>query len=411
MKYLNFGSCNIDYVYSLDHIVKGGETLSSGSLNIFPGGKGLNQSIALARAGAKVYHAGCLGVDGELLLKTLSENGVDTSYLRTVDEKNGHAIIQVSRDGENSIFLFAGSNEMITREHVDSVLSDFSEGDILLLQNEINDVDYIIDKASERGMFIILNPSPIKENILALDLSKLSCLILNEGEICDITGAADTDSAEDLLAEKYPELRIMLTLGKNGCVYRYKDERVYHPIFEVRAVDTTAAGDTFTGYFAKGLGETDDMRMILRTASCAAAISVSRHGAAPSIPVRSEVTSLLDSMKIKETDRSKMRQSKIISAFIDRNLSSITLEALANHLGYSSVYTGSLVKRIFGVPFTRLVLDKKLEVAEGLLSGTDTPVGEIIKSLGYENENYFRDKFKEKYKKKPLEYRKKENGK
>jgi YesN/AraC family two-component response regulator len=153
------------------------------------------------------------------------------------------------------------------------------------------------------------------------------------------------------------------------------------------------------------------MRMILRTASCAAAISVSRHGAAPSIPVRSEVTSLLDSMKIKETDRSKLRQSKIISAFIDRNLSSITLEALANHLGYSSVYTGSLVKRVFGVPFTRLVLDKRLEVAKRLLCETDMPVGEIIKSLGYENENYFREKFKEKYKKNPLEYRRKVNSK
>ena len=406
MKYLNFGSCNIDYVYSLDHIVRGGETLSSERLSIFPGGKGLNQSIALARAGAKVYHAGCIGEDGELLMKTLSENGVDTSYIRTVNEKNGHAIIQVSRDGENSIFLFAGSNEMITKEHVDSVLSDFSEGDILLLQNEINDIEYIIDKANERGMFIILNPSPIKENILALDLSKLSCLILNEGEICDITGAADTDAAEDILAEKYPELRIMLTLGKNGCVYRYKEERVYHPIFETRAVDTTAAGDTFTGYFAKGLEENTDMRKTLRMASCAAAISVSRHGAAPSIPCRNEIIALEATMKTKETDRVRQKQARDIGSFIDENLASVTLDDLAHHLGYSAVYTGSLVKRIFGKPFTRLVLDKRLDAAEELLLSTDLSIGEIIKSVGYENENYFRDKFKERFKKKPLEYRK-----
>jgi AraC-like DNA-binding protein len=116
-------------------------------------------------------------------------------------------------------------------------------------------------------------------------------------------------------------------------------------------------------------------------------------------------------MKLKQTDLSRQRQSRAIDSFIDKNLCEVTLEALANHLGYSSVYTGSLVKQIFGVPFTRLVLDKRLEVAKRLLCETDMPVGEIIKSLGYENENYFREKFKEKYKKNPLEYRRKVNSK
>ena len=122
MKILNFGSCNIDYVYSMDHIVRVGETQSTYQLEIFPGGKGLNQSIAIARAGASVYHAGCIGSDGEMLTELLTKSGVNVSYVRTVDAKNGHAIIQVSAKGENSIFLYGGSNEMISESFIDFVL-------------------------------------------------------------------------------------------------------------------------------------------------------------------------------------------------------------------------------------------------------------------------------------------------
>ncbi len=406
MKYLNFGSCNIDYVYSLDHIVRAGETLSSESLNIFPGGKGLNQSIALARAGAKVFHAGCVGTDGELLLNTLRENGVDTSYIKTVDEKNGHAIIEVSRDGENSIFLFAGSNVMITREHIDEVLKDFDAGDVLLLQNEINNLEYIIEAAHKKGMFILLNPSPINEAIFALDLSKLSCIILNEGEMRDISGKTDIDEGLEYIRAKYPALRIMLTLGKDGCVYRFGDERIYHPIFEATPVDTTAAGDTFTGYFAAELADTSDMKRTLKLASCAAAISVSRHGAAPSIPERSEVIAALSTMKIKENDKTAERLKSKIEKYIDENLTSLSLQALSEQLGYSTVYTGAITKRLFGASFTKLVQERRLMLAARLLQETELTVCEIIKQAGYENEHYFREKFKEKYGKKPLEYRK-----
>ena len=153
MKILNFGSCNIDYVYSIDHIVRVGETQSTNRLDIFPGGKGLNQSIAIARAGAKVYHAGCVGYDGDMLTELLSDSGVDISYVRTTDIKNGHAIIQVDSNGNNSIFLYGGSNDMVTEEYIDSVLEHFEAGDILLLQNEISNVEYIIKKASKKHTF------------------------------------------------------------------------------------------------------------------------------------------------------------------------------------------------------------------------------------------------------------------
>ena len=142
MKVLVFGSANIDRTYSVDHVVIGGETISSTSLTEFCGGKGFNQAIALARAGCNVFFAGAIGVDGELLERVLRENGVNTDYLNHVNAPTGHAIIQVTPDGKNSIIISAGANGMITHEDVDTVLSAFSSGDLVVLQNEISSVDY-----------------------------------------------------------------------------------------------------------------------------------------------------------------------------------------------------------------------------------------------------------------------------
>lgn len=294
MRILNFGSCNLDYVYSLHHIVAPGETEASADMQIFPGGKGLNQSIAAARAGVEVYHAGCVGEDGQLLLDTLTESGVDVGYLKRVRIKNGHAIIQVTGDGENSIVLYAGSNAMITEDLIDKVLADFSPGDILLLQNEINLVPLIAEKAHKKGLYTILNPSPFNEKIGDVNLNHISCLILNEVEAKGFSGEVETEKILHFFREKYPKLKIMLTLGKNGCVYCDGEQTIPHPAFSVKAVDTTAAGDTFTGYFAAGLANGMAMEKILKTASAAAAISVTKNGAAPSVPYMAEVLEFLD---------------------------------------------------------------------------------------------------------------------
>lgn len=299
MKILNFGSANVDYVYSLDHIVMGGETISSKELNIFPGGKGLNQSIALARAGVKAYHAGCIGLDGQLLIDTFESDGVDLKYVRRVEEKSGHAIIQVSQDGENSIVLYAGSNHKITKEHIDDVLCDFDKGDIILLQNEISNLEYVIEKASEKGMFIIFNCSPINDNIFSIDYSRINCVILNEVEMSAITDKESFDEGIDDILARYPDMKIMLTLGKRGCLYADKNTRVSHPIFKTTVVDTTAAGDTFTGYFISEMAKGRDIAEVLKVASCASAIAVSRHGASTSIPKYEEVMAAINTMKTK----------------------------------------------------------------------------------------------------------------
>ena len=310
MKILNFGSCNIDHVYSIDHIVTAGETETTHKLETFAGGKGLNQSIALARAGAEVYHAGCLGEDGVMLKNIMEESGVDISYIKTVHSPNGHAVIQVSAEGENAIFLYPGSNAMVSKEYIDSVLSNFNESDIILLQNEISNVEYIVDKAYEKGMCIILNPSPFDEKMRCLDFNKISYLILNEGEAKSIHHFETLDEGIQFFNREYPELKIMLTLGENGCVYIDKENEIMQPAFEVKAVDTTGAGDTFTGYFVAGLAESKEYKDIIKIASAASAIAVSRNGAAPSIPIQLEVIEALGKLEAKKSQKKNICVSK-----------------------------------------------------------------------------------------------------
>ena len=297
MKILNFGSCNIDYVYSLDHIVGVGETETTYMLETFPGGKGLNQSIAVAKAGGEIFHAGCVGCDSDILTEILLKNSVNISYLSRTDEKNGHAIIQVSDKGENSIFLYPGSNEMITKDYIDIVLKDFGQGDIILLQNEISNVDYIVERAYQKQMCIILNPSPFNEKLNKIDFNMLTYIILNEVEAKAIAGCDIPEENLTCIKNKYKNLKVVLTLGSNGCIYSDSLCEFYQPAFKVNAVDTTAAGDTFTGYFIAGLSRGSNYQTILKMASAASAIAVSRKGAAPSIPDKNEVLSSLENLK------------------------------------------------------------------------------------------------------------------
>ncbi|MBE6602051.1 MAG: helix-turn-helix domain-containing protein [Ruminococcaceae bacterium] len=406
MKILNFGSCNIDYVYSLDHIVKAGETETTGGMSVFPGGKGLNQSIALSRAGAAVCHAGCIGEGGDFLRDLLEENGVDTAFLKTVSEKNGHAIIQVSREGENSIFLYPGSNECLTHAQINETLSHFSAGDLLVLQNEVNALGYLVEAAYRRGLQIILNPSPYNEKIRQLDFEMLSYLVLNEVEAADITGCASSEESLAFFHARYPRLSVMLTLGRRGCLYQDAKQCLSHGSFRVNAVDTTAAGDTFTGYFVAGIAEGLPMGDILKQASCAAAISVSRMGAAPSIPNKAEVLCALPAMELSRIDEKRNGTEQKIELYLDECLPTACLSGLASTLGYSEPYTAQLVKELTGRGFCEQVQERRLRRAASLLMNEELSVGEIIRTVGYENQSFFRRAFRTLYGMNPLEYRK-----
>ena len=289
MKLLDFGSLNIDHTYQLPHLVRPGETLASDSYHKSEGGKGFNQAVALAKAGQEVYLAGAIGQDGLFLRDYLQELGVHTEHLCVLDAPTGHAMIQLDTEGQNCIILFGGTNGMITEAMIDEVLADFGAGDYLLLQNEISHVDSILRAAHAKGMHIILNPSPMSPELLTWPLELVEWFILNEIEGADITGKTQPEEMLDELLRRYPACHVVLTLGERGSIYADAAQRIDQSIVTAHTVDTTAAGDTFTGYFIHALLQGEAIQQALKTAACASAITVSRPGAGRSIPAAEEV--------------------------------------------------------------------------------------------------------------------------
>lgn len=288
-KILNFGSLNIDHVYSVPHIVRPGETISAGGLAIFPGGKGLNQSVALARSGAAVSHAGKIGNDGGFLKDILLADGVDCTWLMNSVGPNGCAIIQKDGGGQNAIICHAGSNGEITKDEIDAVLENFGRGDILVSQNEISNVPYLLESAGKKGMRIALNPSPMDDAMMSLDFSAVTWLVINETEGYGLTGEREPERIAESLVSRYPELAVILTLGENGSMYVSREITLRQEACRYGVLDTTAAGDTFLGYFLGTYGKNGDVKAALERASRAAGIAVSREGAVPSIPREEEV--------------------------------------------------------------------------------------------------------------------------
>ena len=198
-------------------------------------------------------------------------------------------MIQVDSRGQNCILIFHGSNYNIDEAYVDSVLDQFESGDMVVLQNEINTTHYIIEEAYKRGMKIALNPSPYDETIHRMPLEKLSWLVLNEVEVKDLSGQDTEEAYVRWFRERFPDLRVVVTLGRRGAMYIDRDQVIRHPAYNTTIVDTTAAGDVFTGFFLAGQAQGRAVEETMQIASKAAGISVSRHGAAASAPTMDEV--------------------------------------------------------------------------------------------------------------------------
>ena len=289
---LNFGSLNIDHVYQVTSFVRPGETVSSLHYDRLPGGKGLNQSVALARAGAPVFHAGKVGPDGQFLVELLQSCGVDTRFVACDGSVTGHACIQVDAAGQNCILLHGGANREITLAVAEKTLAAFSAGDWLVLQNEISCMPQILSMGKARGMVTVLNPSPITPELAAADLSQVDYLLLNETEGRDLTGQTRPEDIVAALLRRYPAMHVVLTLGADGAVYAAGEEYISLPAVPVQVVDTTAAGDTFTGFFLAALHAGKTPQAAMRLAVQAAAVAVSRPGASVSIPSLGEVCGL-----------------------------------------------------------------------------------------------------------------------
>lgn len=284
MKILNFGSLNIDIFFRVENIVKPGETISAKSIEKRPGGKGLNQSVALSKSFENVYHAGSVGDDGVFLIDYLKSENINTKYIKKSDKLTGNAIIQVDDKGENSIVLYKGANFDNDKKFVDEVLDNFDKDDILLLQNEISSMKYLIDKAYEKGMKIVLNPSPITDEIKEFDFNKIDLLLVNEIEAKNIANKDNIDESINYFMATYPNINLIVTLGSKGSIFVNKNEKIKQEGIKVESVDSTGAGDTFTGFFVSYFYQGKNVRDCLKFASLASALSVTKSGASISIP-------------------------------------------------------------------------------------------------------------------------------
>lgn len=283
------GSVNLDMVFQVDRFVKAKETKSSKNMEVFLGGKGVNQALALRKAYEDVYFAGNIGKGDEGLVEQIREHGVDTSLISISDTTTGTAFIQVDEEGQNCIVLHKGANHQFTKEQIDNILSHFQKNDLIVLQNETNLLDYMITESKKRGLLVALNPSPFEETISDLPLDQVDYILLNEVEGEALTGKADPQEILEHMESFYPWGCIVLTLGADGVLCSKEKTRYFQKSRKVEVVDSTAAGDTFTGYFLASVLSNKDILESLQMATYAAGISVTRKGASVSIPSWDEV--------------------------------------------------------------------------------------------------------------------------
>ena len=279
----NLGSINADYVYSVPHIPAPGETLASTNRSVFLGGKGANMSVAAARAAAQVKHIGAVGDDGAWAVETLLEYGVDTRYITTVDVETAHAIIAVDANSENMIILHSGANVEIPQSLLQNALSEAQTGDWFVTQNETNLQRTGAQLAKKMGLRVAYAAAPFDAERVQAVLEHLDFLILNEVEAEQLKQATGQAAADLGVAD------VIVTLGADGADWYGPNGKAHFGAIKVDPVDTTGAGDTFTGYVLAGLDRGMPMEQAINQATKAGALMVTRHGTADVIPDLLEV--------------------------------------------------------------------------------------------------------------------------
>jgi ribokinase len=276
----NLGSINLDNVYTLAHLPGPGETLAATSFHQGLGGKGANMSVAAARAAARVMHVGAVGNDGIWARDRLLEYGVDTQYIHVTRATTGHANINVDATGENNIVLFPGANDEVTEQMIGAALTEASTGNWLLMQNETCGQVYAAQTAKTLGLNVAYSAAPFDADAVSAVMEYLDLLILNEVEAAQLVDALDCPLSD------LPVADVVVTLGSDGCkwVSKANDNIEKYPAYLVKAVDTTGAGDTFTGYLIAGLDRGLSMADAIDLATQAGALMVMRHGTADVIP-------------------------------------------------------------------------------------------------------------------------------
>ncbi|MGH3368059.1 MAG: ribokinase [Nocardioidaceae bacterium] len=294
------GSLNVDLVMRVPRLPGRGETVAGGRLSRLPGGKGANQAVACARAGASVRMAGRCGQDdgGDLLIGALQREGVDTSLVRRLaDVSTGTATILVDSGGENMIAVTAGASENVDFDDAATACAGLGPGDVLLMQLEIPlpTVREAASQASTRGATVVLNAAPVPDDVPGL-LTDVDVLIANEHEVHQLAAAYDVPqsgvarAAQDI-AKRFDCL-VVATLGSRGAITTRGAEPDRFRAPKVQATDTIGAGDAFTGYVAAALHHDADERSAVATAVLAASLAVTRPGAQDSVPRLAELRHL-----------------------------------------------------------------------------------------------------------------------
>lgn len=285
MTIFNLGSINADHFYRLPHLTLAGETLAATSYDRGLGGKGANQSVAAARAGAVVRHIGATGADGAWMRAELAADGVDCAHVAEVEVASGHAIIMVDASGENSIVLFPGANRAVPLTAVEAALAGAAADDWMLMQNETSAQLEAVALAKARGVKVAYSAAPFEAEAVRKVLADLDLLLLNAVEAAQLCEALGTT------LDALPVKAVCVTHGAKGAVWHDLAGKTVQeqPAFKVTPVDTTAAGDTFAGYLVAGLAEGMMPPQALRLAAGASALKVTRAGTAAAIPTRAEV--------------------------------------------------------------------------------------------------------------------------
>jgi len=283
-----YGSINIDHFYTLPHLVAAGETLATLAYRTDLGGKGANQSVAAARAGAVVRHIGAVGADGAGMVALLAAYGVDVEGVQRLEGATGHAVVMVDPQGENAILLHGGSNRALSLDAAVTALAGAEMGDILLMQNETAHQVALASAAQGRGMEVIYSAAPFDLDALVAVLPHVTILVVNAIE------AAQLQEATGLALQDLPVETVVVTRGADGASWHARGwPDVIVPALPTQVVDTTGAGDCFTGSLAAALDAGLGPEAAMRFAAAAASLQVSRHGTAAAMPELSEIRALL----------------------------------------------------------------------------------------------------------------------
>lgn len=403
---LNFGTLYAECIYTVGNLDFSDDTLEIESSQTFAGGRGLNISVALSRAGiSKIFHAGYVGASSEFLREALKNSGVNTANLKLVDKPSAHSIVLLEDETRSKKLYFKGVNNEVSLEFAETVLNRFSCEDILIIDDGVSNFEYIIGMAHEKNMKIFIAP---ENPVINLDLNLIDYIFINEIQAKNISKRESRQDIVKFFKSNYPLLCVVINFGKNGYVCIAKKQTLFQSSLKKEHIDFTASFDAFIGYFIACVLRGKKLQYTLLLSAASLAICSAKKGSAFSIPYENEVLRELDSLEEYQTSENNrtIRIKTSVEDYLEKNIKTAQIKDLSIILGYSEVYTGELIKSTFGVSFSKLLQQKRCNIAAEMLKNTKMSIKEIISAVGYDNETFFRDKFKSFYSMTPNSYRK-----